>query len=129
MADCIRIVERRSSWARGNAGRHPGSGSECGHSQWRKFSTRTQECLIVRWSLTYFYADSDPSLAARIAYEVAYTSPFTYLAKPVTVLVCDGFDQQPYLKLRIKAYVFDHRYAHAERFQDGPKRSSWRSAC
>jgi small-conductance mechanosensitive channel len=55
-------------------------------------------------------ANADPALAARIGHEVAHTSPFTYLSKPVTVLVSDEFDQGPYLKLRIKAYVFDHRY-------------------
>lgn len=54
--------------------------------------------------------DSDPALAARIGYEVAYASPFTYLAKPVVVLICDEFDRRPYLRVRIKAYVFDHRY-------------------
>ena len=26
------------------------------------------------------------------------------------MLICDEFDRRPYLKLRIKAYVFDHRY-------------------
>jgi len=53
---------------------------------------------------------TDPALVARIGYEAAYTSPFTYLAKPVTVLISDEFDRRPYLKVRIKAYVFDHRY-------------------
>ncbi|MBS1872766.1 MAG: mechanosensitive ion channel [Acidobacteria bacterium] len=53
---------------------------------------------------------TDPALASRIGYEVAYTSPFTYLAKPVVVLVSDEFDRRPYMKVRIKAYVFDHRY-------------------
>ena len=66
------------------------------------------DCQVV--TDVFLPADSDPTLATRIGYEVAYTSPFTYLAKPVTVLVCDGFDRQLYLKLRIKAYVFDHRY-------------------
>jgi len=36
--------------------------------------------------------DSDHALAAKIGYEVAYTSPFTYLAKPVVVLISDEFD-------------------------------------
>ncbi len=53
---------------------------------------------------------ADPALVSRIGFEVACTSPFTYLAKPVTVLVCDEFDRRPYLRVRIKAYVFDHRY-------------------
>ncbi len=53
---------------------------------------------------------TDPALASRIGYEVAYTSPFTYLAKPVVVLILDEFDRRPYVRVRIKAYVFDHRY-------------------
>jgi len=61
---------------------------------------------------TYVYLppDTDPALASRIGYEAAYTSPFTYLAKPVTVLIHDEFDRRPYMKVHIKAYVFDHRY-------------------
>jgi small-conductance mechanosensitive channel len=66
------------------------------------------DCQVV--TDVFLPSDSDPALAVRIGYEVAYTSPFTYLAKPVTVLVCDEFDWRPYLKVRIKAYVFDHRY-------------------
>jgi MscS family membrane protein len=54
--------------------------------------------------------DTDPAMASRIGYEAAYTSPFTYLAKPVTVLIIDEFDRRPYVRVRIKAYVFDHRY-------------------
>ena len=30
--------------------------------------------------------------------------------KPVVVLVSDVFDQRPYLRLRIKAYAYDHRF-------------------
>jgi small-conductance mechanosensitive channel len=66
------------------------------------------DCQVV--TDVFLPPDTDPALASRIGYEVAYTSPFTYLAKPVTVLICDEFDRRPYVKLRIKAYVFDHRY-------------------
>jgi small-conductance mechanosensitive channel len=66
------------------------------------------DCQVV--TDVFLPPDSDPALAVRIGYEVAYTSPFTYLTKPVTVLICDEFDRRPYLKIRIKAYVFDHRY-------------------
>jgi MscS family membrane protein len=55
-------------------------------------------------------ADTDPNAVIPIGYEAAYTSPYTYLAKPVVVLVTDMFDQRPYLRLRIKAYVYDHRF-------------------
>jgi small-conductance mechanosensitive channel len=54
--------------------------------------------------------DVDVEEAQRIGYEAAYTSPFTYLSKPVVVLIEDVFDQQPYVRLRIKAYVYDHRF-------------------
>lgn len=53
---------------------------------------------------------ADAGEAARIGYEAAWTSPFTYLRKPVVVLLAHGHDRRPYLRVRIKAYVFDHRY-------------------
>lgn len=55
-------------------------------------------------------AETNPNDVIPIGYEAAYTSPYTYLAKPVVVLVSDVFDQRPYLRLRIKAYVYDHRF-------------------
>ncbi len=66
------------------------------------------DCQVV--TEVFLPADTDPKTASQIGYEAAYSSPFTYLEKPVVVLVCDGFDRRPYVKLRIKAYVFDHRY-------------------
>jgi MscS family membrane protein len=66
------------------------------------------DCQVV--TDVFLPPDTDPAVASRIGYEVACTSPFTYLAKPVTVLICDEFDRRPYVKVRIKAYVFDHRY-------------------
>jgi small-conductance mechanosensitive channel len=53
---------------------------------------------------------TDPNEAIRIGYEAAFASPYLLLAKPVAVLVADGWDQRPYLRLRVKAYVYDHRY-------------------
>jgi MscS family membrane protein len=66
------------------------------------------DCQVV--TDVFLPTGTDPALASKIGYEVAYSSPFTYLAKPVTVLICDEFDRRPYTKVRIKAYVFDHRY-------------------
>ncbi len=54
--------------------------------------------------------DTDPQLAIDIGREAAFTSPYSYLLKPVAVLVSDEMARLPYLRLRIKAYVFDHRY-------------------
>jgi small-conductance mechanosensitive channel len=51
----------------------------------------------------------DPELAINVGYEAAYSSPFLLLDKPVTVLLLDRFDRQPYCILRVKAYVYDHR--------------------
>ncbi len=53
---------------------------------------------------------TDPQLAVKVGYEAAYSSPYLLTKKPVVVLVTDIFDQRPFLRLRIKAYVYDHRY-------------------
>jgi len=53
---------------------------------------------------------TDPGVAVRIGYEAAHTSPYLLVRKPVVVLIGDVFDQRPYLRLRIKAYVYDHRF-------------------
>lgn len=66
------------------------------------------DCQVV--TELYLPPDTDPEEAVRIGYEAACTSPFVYLAKPVVVLVSDGFDRRPFMRLRIKAYVFDHRF-------------------
>lgn len=55
----------------------------------------------------------DPVQAWRIGLEAAHTSPYTLHAKPVVVLIQDIFDQRPALRVRIKAYVYDHRFEPA----------------
>jgi small-conductance mechanosensitive channel len=57
----------------------------------------------------YLPPDADPDEAIRIGSEAAYTCPYLYSAKPVVVLVEDQFERRPYLRLHIKAYVYDHR--------------------
>jgi small-conductance mechanosensitive channel len=57
----------------------------------------------------YVDAAADPYEVLRIGYEAAYCSPYLYLSKPVVCLVSDKFDQRPYMRLRIKGYVYDHR--------------------
>lgn len=54
--------------------------------------------------------ETDPAEALEIGYEAAYSSPYVLLTKPVVVLLQDGFDQRPYLRVRVKAYVCDHRF-------------------
>jgi small-conductance mechanosensitive channel len=53
---------------------------------------------------------TDPFEAQQIGYEAAYTCPFLQVAKPVVVLVGDVLDQRPYLRVQVKAYVYDHRF-------------------
>lgn len=58
----------------------------------------------------YLPHDSDAMEAMDIAAEAAYSSPFVLLAKPVAVRIQDHFQDGPYLLVRVKAYVYDHRY-------------------
>ncbi len=66
------------------------------------------DCQVV--TDLYLPPATDPQLALRIGYEAAHTSPYLLTRKPVVALVNDVFDQSPYLRLRIKAYVYDHRF-------------------
>jgi small-conductance mechanosensitive channel len=66
------------------------------------------DCQVV--TDLFLPIDADPTLVEEIGYEAAFSSPYILLAKPVVVLLQDAFDQRPYLRLRIKAYVFDHRF-------------------
>ena len=54
--------------------------------------------------------DTDPDTALRVGYGAAHCSPYLLLSKPVVVLVSTVFSNRPYLQLRVKSYVFDHRY-------------------
>jgi small-conductance mechanosensitive channel len=66
------------------------------------------DCQVVTDLFLPVHSDLDEAL--RIGYEAAYTSPYVYLAKPVVVLVADEFQRRPYLRLRVKAYIHDHRF-------------------
>lgn len=57
----------------------------------------------------YLPPDADPDETLDVGYEAAYTCPYLYAGKPVLALIEDGFEQAPYVKLHIKAYVCDHR--------------------
>jgi len=58
-------------------------------------------------------AKTDPEVALRVGYEAAWTSPYVYTAKPIAVVLTDEYSETPYLRLRVKAYVFEHRYENA----------------
>lgn len=52
----------------------------------------------------------DATLIRTLAYEAVISSPLAYLKKPVVVNMSDHFAGISTVRLRIKAYVFDHRY-------------------
>ncbi|MDQ3011794.1 MAG: mechanosensitive ion channel family protein [Acidobacteriota bacterium] len=66
------------------------------------------DCQVV--TDLFLPIDTDPVTATEIGYEAAYSSPFILLSKPVVVLVQDAFDQRSFLRLRVKEYVYDHRF-------------------
>jgi len=66
------------------------------------------DCQVV--TDLFLPSETDPETALEIGYEAAFSSPFLLLSKPVVVLLQDHFQFQPYLMLRIKAYVYDHRF-------------------
>ena len=66
------------------------------------------DCQVV--TDLYLPHDVDPDTALRVGYEAAYASPYLLSRKSVVVLIADQFQDQPYLRLRIKAYVHDHRF-------------------
>lgn len=66
------------------------------------------DCQVV--TDLFLPPDVDPRVAMEVAYDAAFTSPYLLLRKPVVVLLIDKFDQRPYVVLRIKAYVYDHRF-------------------
>lgn len=69
------------------------------------------DCQVV--TELYLPPDIDLNTAIQVCYESAYSSPFTLLSKPVVVRASSGFQERPYLMLRIKAYVYDHRFEPA----------------
>ena len=57
--------------------------------------------------------DCDPLEATHIASEAAYSSPFVLLTRPVDIRIEDRFQDGPYTLVRVKAYVYDHRFERA----------------
>lgn len=66
------------------------------------------DCQVV--TDLFLPTDTDPRVALEIGYEAAFTSPYLLLTKPVVVLVQDRFEHSPHLLVRVKAYVYDHRF-------------------
>ncbi len=57
--------------------------------------------------------NTDPDLALRIGREVVLACPFTHLGQRISILLIDSLVRRPYLVLRLRAYVYDHRYEPA----------------
>ncbi len=57
----------------------------------------------------YLAHDVNAHEARQVALEAVHSSPYLLTSKPVVCAAADVLDQRPYLKLTLKAYVFDHR--------------------
>lgn len=67
------------------------------------------DCQVV--AEIYLPATSDVAKVKEIAYKAVYSSSFTYLNKPVVVIVLNEiYNMRFVMKLRVKAYVVDIRY-------------------
>jgi len=66
------------------------------------------DCQVV--TDLFLPLDTSVEVAHRVGFESAICSPFLLSRKPVVILTTHGFDKQPFLRLRIKCYVYDHRF-------------------
>ncbi len=66
------------------------------------------EGQVVTELILPFHVDAERAL--RIGREAALASPYLLLRKPVVCLISDEIRDQPYVLLKIKAYVHDHRF-------------------
>jgi small-conductance mechanosensitive channel len=69
------------------------------------------DCLVV--TDLFLPHDCDPQEATQVASEAAYSSPYVLLTKPVAIRLEDRFQDGPYTHMRVKAYVYDHRWEKA----------------
>ncbi len=74
----------------------------------------------------YLPCDTDPTQVLEIAREAAYSSPYILLAKPVQVLLEDGFDRAPYVRVQIKLMCMTIAICRPSRAISpcGPRRNS-----
>jgi small-conductance mechanosensitive channel len=66
------------------------------------------DCQVV--TDLFLPPDTVPELVQQIGYEAAICSPYLLARKPVVILTTHGFDRTAYLRLRVKCYVYDHRF-------------------
>jgi small-conductance mechanosensitive channel len=65
-------------------------------------------CQVVTEIYLPYNIDTDKT--ETIAYDAVFSSPYSFLKKPVSVLFVSDFKESPVIKMKVKAYVFDHRY-------------------
>lgn len=58
----------------------------------------------------YLPPATDPDLAVRIGEEALSSCPYLYLPRRRAVVINDAYSETPYLILKLKGYVYDHRY-------------------
>lgn len=70
-------------------------------------------CMVL--TELYLPPHTNPLVAQNMAQEAAASSPYNDLTRPIAVLVEDGWADSPYMKITVKAYVYDHRMEAAFR--------------
>ncbi len=65
------------------------------------------DCMVV--VELFLPALVDLTKVRRICHEAAATSPYVHIGKPITVRIEDDFRETFLTRVRIKAYVYDHR--------------------
>jgi small-conductance mechanosensitive channel len=74
----------------------------------RNANAGTQDCLVA--TEVFLPADVDLDLALRVGREVLITCQYLRLRRPTEVAISEGLAQAPYLSLKLKGYVYDHRF-------------------
>jgi len=69
------------------------------------------ECMVV--TKLFLPADIDPDVAIRIGRDALLTCPYLLLRRRHAVSLEDCYSETPFLTLRLKGYVYDHRYQPA----------------
>ena len=80
-------------------------------SQIYNANSGVSDCQVV--TDIFLPTDCDPEAALDIGREAAYLSPYTIPTKPVVALISDQYDDGPFMRLRVKAYVHEHRFEPA----------------
>jgi small-conductance mechanosensitive channel len=74
----------------------------------RNANAGARECLVA--TDVFLPADVDLDLALRVGRELLITCPYLQLRRPTAVAIAEGLAEAPYLSLKLKGYVYDHRF-------------------